>query len=227
MNLFYICQLISEYMKAILQENKTYLFPLIVFIIIGITPHLFLSKVNIHLYINQFHQPIADYLFRYITHIGDGITIAIIGVILLFIRMRYAFLILAANGTSGLLAQFFKRIVFNDMARPASEIGTEQLHLIDGVQVLSHFSFPSGHTTAAFAFFTIMAAITKHKRIKILIFFLALLVSWSRVYLSHHFLIDIIGGAVLGTSIALISLYFFKGRYIWMNQSIQKAIKCK
>lgn len=213
-------------MREILNENKPFLLPLIIFIIIGIAPHLFLSKINIHLYINQFHQPFADYFFRYLTHVGDGITIAVIGAILLFIRMRYAFLILAANGTSGLLAQFFKRVVFNDISRPAAEIGAEQLYLIDGVQVLSHFSFPSGHTTAAFAFFTIIAGINKHKRIKFLIFILALLVSWSRVYLSHHFLIDIIGGAILGTSIALLSLYFFKGRYSWMNQSIQKAIKC-
>ena len=65
----------------------------------------------------------------------------------------------------------------------------------------SDFSFPSGHTTAAFAMAYAVAATGKklgHKKAA-LIYIMAVLGGISRIYLSVHYCTDVIGGALSGT----------------------------
>jgi undecaprenyl-diphosphatase len=62
-------------------------------------------------------------------------------------------------------------------------------------------SFPSGHAATSFAGATILAF--AFPRVAPLFYVLASAVGFSRVYLGVHYLLDIVGGAVLGTLIAL------------------------
>jgi undecaprenyl-diphosphatase len=62
-------------------------------------------------------------------------------------------------------------------------------------------SFPSGHAATSFAGATILAF--AFPRLAPLFYVLASAVGFSRVYLGVHYLLDIVGGAVLGTLIAL------------------------
>jgi undecaprenyl-diphosphatase len=66
------------------------------------------------------------------------------------------------------------------------------------------FSFPSGHTSAAF----MMATLVGHfiPSLVIPVFFWASLVGFSRVVLGVHFPTDTLVGAMMGVSIALFSL---------------------
>jgi dolichol kinase len=67
-------------------------------------------------------------------------------------------------------------------------------------------SFPSGHTTVAFAIAS--AIFLKFKRKKHLLFFiLSLLIAYSRIVLGFHTFYDVVGGMVAGT---LSTLIFFK-----------------
>ncbi len=77
---------------------------------------------------------------------------------------------------------------------------------ISVIQPSDQFSFPSGHTSAAFfmcgvatAFFPIIAP---------LLLFWAVCVGASRVIIGVHFPSDIFAGAVLGYSVALITLVY-------------------
>ena len=65
-------------------------------------------------------------------------------------------------------------------------------------------SFPSGHTTAAFGMYGLIALITARRApwLGVACAWTAILVALSRIFLVQHFLIDVVGGAVLGMSIA-------------------------
>ena len=69
-------------------------------------------------------------------------------------------------------------------------------------------TFPSGHTTAGFAYF-FYAALCADKRVFQLLFLaLAFMVGLSRIFLIQHFVSDVVAGSVLGVAIASIMYYF-------------------
>ncbi len=60
------------------------------------------------------------------------------------------------------------------------------------------FGFPSGHTSSAFAVWGGLAVVFRKRWLAWLAPFMIALIAFSRLYLGVHFLVDIIGGAVLG-----------------------------
>lgn len=68
------------------------------------------------------------------------------------------------------------------------------------------YSFPSGHTLHA-VIFSLLTAATQ-PWLLLLVLPLALLIALSRVGLGLHYISDVIGGALLGLTIGLISLYW-------------------
>lgn len=65
----------------------------------------------------------------------------------------------------------------------------------------STYSFPSGHATVSFACATVLALAVP--RLRIPLFVLAALISFSRVYVGLHYPFDVLAGAVLGVGIAI------------------------
>ena len=64
-------------------------------------------------------------------------------------------------------------------------------------------SFPSGHAVLAFAVAGVVALRTRRAGLRWGIFGLAAAIGVSRIYLAHHFPSDVVGGAVLGTTIGV------------------------
>jgi undecaprenyl-diphosphatase len=71
-------------------------------------------------------------------------------------------------------------------------------------------AFPSGHASAAFASATVIAWTAP--RLAWPAFVLAAAIAWSRVYVGVHWPLDILGGAVLGTLVAIALLKLAAGR---------------
>ncbi|MBS1563115.1 MAG: phosphatase PAP2 family protein, partial [Bacteroidetes bacterium] len=69
-------------------------------------------------------------------------------------------------------------------------------------------SFPSGHTTSAFALATILALHATKKGWGVFFLLLAVGVAYSRIYLGQHFLPDVTMGAILGTVSGLLVYAF-------------------
>lgn len=74
-------------------------------------------------------------------------------------------------------------------------------------------SFPSGHTTTAFATAVLVSAFLRPKWRPIPIIW-AFMVGLARLYYGEHNFLDVVAGAALGTGFALVLWYFFLNRYV-------------
>ncbi|WP_143569720.1 phosphatase PAP2 family protein [Tenacibaculum agarivorans] len=170
------------------------------------------DKKQLHLELNQYHNGFFDAFFKYTTFLGDGILFGVFIVLFFFIKRRMALVFAISGVLTLLLTHLFKKIIFRGLPRPIELIGADQLHLIEGVKMAHWNTFPSGHTTTAFAIFTILILYNYRNRIQYLWILLAIIAGVSRVYLSQHFWIDIFVGSVLGILIAFISMSFYNER---------------
>lgn len=169
-------------------------------------------KPNIHLFFNSLHHPFFDFLFQYITHIGDGLFLIPVFIYLLFVKFRSAFTLLSAYLLSSLVTQILKNTIFQGEPRPVLYFQDfdATLRVIEGVNVHNMNSFPSGHATSAFALFVCLAWIVKDKFWQSVFLVLACLVAFSRVYISQHFLGDIYAGSIIGSVSSLLMIYLFE-----------------
>jgi membrane-associated phospholipid phosphatase len=199
-----------------LQERPTNNFgiALILAIIIAIGTGiliLVLGKYGSFQFINSNHNEIADQFFKYFTHYGDGIMWAPLGIFCFFYRKKYFITVVAGVLISTILAQFLKRVVYPDELRPITYLAENfQLHSVAGVEMKKAHSFPSGHTTTAFAMALIMAHMINKKAWSIILIILAFFAGYSRVYLAQHFLTDVLGGMCIGITSGIIALLFKK-----------------
>jgi len=180
-------------------KHKCFFVPYLVAIFTGSFFLVKFSKSEIHLWINQYHTVFFDSFFKYITYLGDGIFLPVFLVIMLLIRFRDSILLVVAFLLSGLIVQILKQLIFYNVDRPSKYFdGNQSLHFVPGIEQYCCNSFPSGHSAAAFSFFLVFAMVTKQGWLKLLLFILASLVAFSRVYLSQHFLVDIMAGSFIG-----------------------------
>lgn len=153
--------------------------------------------------INNIHNNILDKIMITLTNLGDaGIIWIIISIILLFIKktrkcgiLMIISMILGLIIGNGILKNLIQR------QRPCW-IDTNILLLIPNP---TDFSFPSGHTLASFEASIMILLHSKKWGIPAII--LSILIAFSRMYLFVHFPTDILGGAILGTTISILVYY--------------------
>jgi len=192
-----------------------------------ISPFLVLfSKADIHIWLNRHHSDFFDWFFRHITFLGDGIFLLFLALLLLFYSLRSVVFLVTAYLSTGIVIQVLKRFIFEDYLRPVKYLqDLAPLHLVNGVPVLTAHSFPSGHATTAFVIFLGLAIIGRSRYVQVFCFIIACLTAYSRVYLSHHFLVDVIAGSMIGT-LGTLAIYpiFYNNDLKWHNWSL-KSLK--
>lgn len=213
--------------KAIFRNNLIFLIPYLIFIILGGVLLFANSKTDTHLEFNTFHSTFFDIFFYYITFLGDGVTALLVVVMLMAVKFRYAFIVGFSNIIASLITQILKHTLFEDMVRPRKFFeGIHDLYLVPGVENYLYNSFPSGHSTCAFALYFALSIIVENKILKSLFFSTALLVGISRVYLSQHFFEDIYAGSIIGVLITLaVYLISTKINKNWMENSLVSRTK--
>ncbi|KJL43777.1 phosphatase PAP2 family protein [Microbacterium trichothecenolyticum] len=101
---------------------------------------------------------------------------------------------LVAEATTSVLKLSFAR------PRPADSLVTEAMT-----------SFPSGHTSLAAAVTVVLALLLRRPMLWAAAALWVAMMAWSRTYLAAHWLTDVLAGAVLGSSAALLAWALITG----------------
>jgi membrane-associated phospholipid phosphatase len=216
-------------MPDIIKNNKLLFDIYFIILAAAMIPVLWYPKADVHLYINQFHTPFRDLFFKYVTVLGSGYAALILCIIFLFIRIRYSIITFTSWTITGLLVQFLKHIVFPDMNRPIRYFkDLAELNLVQGVELSRYFTFPSGHAATAFVLCFILALLSKRTWVRLLLILSAWIIAFSRVYLSQHFLEDILFGSLLGIlSVIIFYWYFHRLKIPWADRTLQFHLRSK
>ncbi len=186
-----------------------------------------IEKGALVLYFSNNRASFWNYFFRITNTFGEAYAFIVVLIASLFIRFRYALAIPIA----GLAVMFISRYLKDFFGHPrpsryfAELVATPvELTAVPEVELVSSYttSFPSGHTTAAFTLYTLLAFFYPKLGWQMVCLLLASLSALARVYLGQHFLEDIAAGAFTGFLIALgIYLLQHTGRSVaWMNRGI-------
>ena len=154
-------------------------------------------ETNILLYIQEnlrfdFLTPIMIFL----TYLGDA------GIV--WIVLSVLFLIFKKTRKTGIMtstALIFDLLTVNVFLKNLVA-RTRPYEVIEGLTILiekqSDFSFPSGHTAASFGFVSVLW-FSKNKKLWAPLTLLAILISYTRLYVGVHYMTDVLGGALVGT----------------------------
>ena len=172
------------------------------------------EKGYVVLFFDKHRVDILNAVFSIITKIGEYYSYLFFIFMAIFVHKSYRkALAISSMGIllpliSYLLKMYFKHprplTYFRKYIDYTDFKGIEDMHYHTG-----HSSFPSGHTFAAFALFTLLTLSSKDKRWGILYFTLAISVGISRIYLFQHFLEDVIFGSLIGVLYGIITYYIF------------------
>ncbi|MCX6351767.1 MAG: phosphatase PAP2 family protein [Bacteroidetes bacterium] len=189
-----------------LRRNKSFFLGYLIFFTIGVGLCVAYNQAQILEFINSRNSPTADFFFKYYTHVGDGIFLIAVAVILMFLSIKKGVVILLAGMVEGGLVQLLKQYIFTSHTRPWMTI--KSVHLVEDFSPYINNSFPSGHSATAFCTFLLLSLFVAEKRLGFLFFILAILVAYSRIYLAQHYFIDTLIGSLIGVLTA-IGFYYF------------------
>lgn len=195
---------------AFVAENRWYIWFFL--LLWGIACYLLIgvwNKGDAILLFAEHRSPALNTFFIYCTMIGEGYVYLLATLVLMFVgysrSIAVAINALLVLGLSYGLKHVFQHerpVRYYDylLKQPELPNYVPDVPLLDGWTT----SFPSGHTTSAFAFYTLIAFFVPNKALKLFCLLLATLVGISRIYLVQHFLKDVTTGMLTGFLIALV-----------------------
>lgn len=186
----------------------------------------FYPKVELHLLLNSHHTSIQDTFFKYYSMMAEGPLYILALLPLLWKKKELTIFFALCELSGGAVLQIIKHIFYSQ--RPASvfeHYNNLALPVVQGVDLHHSNSFPSGHASTFFVFFTCCALILAYKYqhsskenkhhscflidvVMLAFLVLAALGAYSRIYLSQHFLSDVCMGSVIGFIIPCLFFYF-------------------
>ena len=204
-------------MKNLIRQNIYFFLEFAFLVIAGSVILLSSSKEEVTLWVNARYSSFSDMFFLAVTQMGAAwFCCAFALAILLWKGWRTALKGALCISGSILVTGFLKHFIFPGKLRPTLHFeGIAELRLLENVVQLQTETFPSGHTTVAFAMATFLAFIIAKKKYQCFFPIIAALIGYSRIYLSQHFITDVYAGMIIGvvvTTIIYLSFQIFEKR---------------
>lgn len=152
--------------------------------------------------LEDIRMPILDEFTLAVTRLGEETVFLVLALIVFWCVDKRRGYLLMSVGFLGTMANQFMKLLFR-IPRPWV-LDPEFTILEQAREAAAGYSFPSGHTTTAFATFGSIAATTRKRGTIVLCVSLAVLVGVSRMYIGVHTPLDVAAGAL--TSVGLILL---------------------
>ena len=211
-------------MKRFWKDNWFYLCCVALVFVAMVSALILVPKAELHLCLNGVHNSFLDGLFRHYSDFVKWPVYILMVLPLLFWKQGWTVVFACTEAASALLVQVLKS-AFN-MPRPSTFFGTLaeegsplaadwQQVVVEGVNMHSWHSFPSGHSATFFVFFSVCAFIYAYEKLPwsklvgLVCLVLALLGGYSRIYLSQHFLMDVCGGMTEGVLMSVVVFALF------------------
>ncbi|MEL7532982.1 MAG: phosphatase PAP2 family protein, partial [Bacteroidota bacterium] len=163
------------------------------------------------LQLNALSTPFLDQFMPHWTHMGEGAILSCVLILWLLSRdLPLAISVALGMISVMIIVAGLKQGIFEDWHRPAGVFALDQFRFLSLGQE-RHFSFPSGHSTAAATLYGFLCFSIASRRSWSGIFWglLALSIAYTRIYIGVHFLGDVIAGLLLGCGILALFLWFF------------------
>lgn len=214
-------------LKFVFKQNRIFFIGYLFLLIIAILVWIFFSKPDGFILLNPYHSKFLNVLFIGITLIGDGIFSVVLSIILFFFNKKFiALMVFSSFAISGIVTQVLK--FFISEARPGLFLAqTNYPYFIEHVTLHNFHSFPSGHSTSAFALVAILSFAIKNKNYSIPLVIIGALVGYSRIYLGQHFITDVAVGSIIGVLFSIICWMYFENYFKRISRKKNKTDEMK
>lgn len=183
----------------------------------------FITKIDISILnlIQNLKSPLMDKIMTTITAFGNMGIFWILLIIIFLTTKEYK-----KMAKYMIICLLVNIIIVNLIIKPA--VGRQRpFEIVEGIKLLilkpQDPSFPSGHSAISFCMLTTILFFSKSKTINIMASLLAILISFSRLYLYVHFPSDIFCGIIIGVLSSLITLKFcFSKKGISLRKKLEK-----
>ena len=204
-------------MKKVMRDFSVYGITYFVLLVVVAGLLIVYPKVELHLLLNSCHSDFQDLFFKYYSMLAEWPFYIIALLPLLWKKKEITLFYAICELSTGAVVQIVKHIFF--APRPISVFENYPdlvLPLVEGVRLHHSNSFPSGHTSTFFVFFTCCALLMLAYKVKVrakylmlvLMVALAALGGYSRIYLSQHFTEDVFVGSIIGFVTPCLLFYF-------------------
>lgn len=210
--------------NEVLRSIKWLLIPYLILLCICLVIKLLFSRETIYFTVNGINNPVGDFLAPFATDLGNGWTAVIIAAVFTLFNYRKALIVATAYAVTSISVQILKYIF--DEPRPMLYFKDQlsHIHFVKGVDMLSFNSFPSGHTVTAFTLAVLFTYWSRNKALGLLFLLIAVIIGYSRMYLSEHFFEDVTAGSVVGLVMTVIWLYWLDNRAFIQRPKWQKGL---
>ena len=214
-------------MQDIFRKHSGFYYPFILFAIVaGANLAFNYEKGDWVLWFCANFKHLVFQIFEYITFLGEPQVIIPCILIIFLLNMGSGAFLFISWLSASLITIVLKGLI--NAHRPPHFYKETFIECSGQVDFIYNHSTPSGHTTAAFAFFAALALMSKYKWAQFTFFLFAVIIGLSRIILFVHFYYDVYFGAIIGAISEFFIYYLLENKNLlnfdnWKNKSILKT----